>query len=72
MDDTINEDDSELQSGEASIVIDTLSLPFLEGSTIDFNETMIKSGFEVKENPNSEQNCSCGVSFTPKLLNKKI
>ena len=57
--DLVNEYDDEL------IVIDDISLGFLQGSTVEFVDSMIKSGFYIKENPTAEQSCSCGTSFTP-------
>lgn len=48
-----------------NIVVDKISLQFLEGCTIEYVDSMIKSGFYIKENPIVEQSCSCGTSFTP-------
>jgi iron-sulfur cluster assembly accessory protein len=50
----------------ASIVVDALSLEYLNGATVDYVQEMVKSSFEVKDNPNSEASCGCGTSFSPK------
>lgn len=52
------------------MVIDKLSLPYLEGAVIDYKTSMIRSAFTVMENPKAELSCSCGTSFSPKLDNK--
>ena len=41
------------------------NLAFVEGSTLDFEEDIHKSGFVVKSNPNAELTCSCKRSFSP-------
>ena len=51
----------------SKVVIDKISLPFLEGAIIDYKETMMKSAFYIKENPKAEISCSCGTSFSPKF-----
>jgi iron-sulfur cluster assembly accessory protein len=42
--------------------IDKLSSPYLNGSTIDYVESIDKIGFTL-DNPNSEGSCACGDSF---------
>ena len=49
------------------VVIDKISLPFLEGAIIDYKESMMKSSFLISENPKAEISCSCGTSFSPKI-----
>ena len=65
------EDDLIFEVGENEkdirVVIDKISLPFLEGAIIDYKETMMKSSFLVSENPKAEISCSCGTSFSPKI-----
>ena len=68
MDNKITEDDIVLNSSH--VVVDKISVPFLEGAIIDFKESMIRSAFTVSENPKAEISCSCGTSFSPKLNNK--
>lgn len=62
-----NENDEIIEKDGLILVIDKESIPYLEGATLEYTDTMIKSGFQIKENPNSEQNCSCGTSFAPKF-----
>ena len=71
MDSQVNPDDIILQKSESKVVIDKLSLPYLEGAIVDYKDTMIRSSFIIKENPKAETSCSCGSSFSPKL-NKSL
>lgn len=71
MDNSIAEDDIILEKSGSNVIIDKISLPFLEGAIIDFKESMIRSSFSITENPKAELSCSCGSSFSPKL-NKNI
>ena len=40
----------------------------LYGSTIDYKELLIRSSFVISNNPNSEQSCGCGSSFSSKAI----
>lgn len=51
----------DLVFGEA-VVTDDISLPFLEGSTVKFEESLIGSEFKIL-NPNATSGCGCGTSF---------
>jgi len=44
------------------VVIDPRSLPELRGATIDFQDTLQKTGFVI-DNPNAQSGCACGDSF---------
>jgi len=59
------EKDKIFEFGEPSIVlaVDRKSYLFLNGTEIDFAQTMMKSGFEFN-NPIAGRSCSCGESFT--------
>lgn len=60
--DTQEDDDLVLQRDGATILIDPVSLPFLEGSEIDFVDDLMGQSFQIK-NPNATASCSCGSSF---------
>ncbi|VAV96214.1 probable iron binding protein from the HesB_IscA_SufA family, partial [hydrothermal vent metagenome] len=45
------------------VVVDTVSLPFLTGATIDFSDELIGARFVI-ENPNASSSCGCGTSFS--------
>jgi iron-sulfur cluster assembly protein len=57
------EGDVELELEGVRIVVDPFSAPYLEGSSIDFLNTIDESGFKI-ENPNAVASCGCGHSFT--------
>ena len=44
------------------LLVDTQSLPYVQGSTIDFVDSLQGAGFKV-ENPNVIAACGCGSSF---------
>lgn len=67
LDDKVNEDDVLFGTDKSKIVIDTVSLEYCDGSTIDYHAELIRSGFRVIGNPKAEQGCSCGASFALKL-----
>lgn len=56
------DDDHVFQHGEISILVDPASLRYVDGSVVDFTESMMGSGFEVN-NPNVTASCGCGSSF---------
>ncbi|WP_343182660.1 iron-sulfur cluster insertion protein ErpA [Buchnera aphidicola] len=45
------------------IVIDAISLNYIQGGTIDYQETLTGTKFVVL-NPNAKSTCSCGTSFS--------
>jgi iron-sulfur cluster assembly protein len=61
--DARNADDLLVERDGVGVVIDEVSLPFLEGSEIDYVRELIGSAFKVK-NPNATANCGCGTSFS--------
>lgn len=65
IDDAIGSDDAVVKSGGMKVIVDKLSLIYLRGSTIDYEETLQTSGFKI-ENPNAAASCGCGLSFKAK------
>ena len=49
--------------GGVEVVVDRMSVPYLEGATIDFADTIEKQGFTI-DNPNAGSACACGGSFS--------
>ena len=45
------------------IFVDPKSYLYLNGTTLDYEETLIRQGF-VFQNPNVTRSCGCGSSFT--------
>jgi iron-sulfur cluster assembly accessory protein len=44
------------------VVVDRMSVPYLDGAKIDFADTIEKQGFTI-DNPNAGSSCACGGSF---------
>jgi iron-sulfur cluster assembly protein len=51
------------QAFGARIFVDPKSLLYLNGTTLEYEETLMRQGF-VFQNPNAARNCGCGSSFT--------
>src|SRR6056297_2323694 len=61
--DVTAEDDLVLEGRGQKVVVDSVSLPFLAGATIDFTEELIGARFTI-DNPNASSSCGCGTSFS--------
>jgi iron-sulfur cluster assembly accessory protein len=57
------DDDLVIERDGATVLIDSVSLPFLGGSEIDFVDDLIGQSFQVR-NPNATASCGCGTSFS--------
>lgn len=55
--------DTEITTEGVSMLVDSVSLPFLDGAVVDFVENLGGAAFQVK-NPNAASNCGCGTSFS--------
>lgn len=63
-DEDINEDDFEFALDDKyKFVIDSMSMQYMTGATIDYQEELMGSQFTIK-NPNAETTCGCGSSFS--------
>jgi iron-sulfur cluster insertion protein len=62
-DETTNEDDTTLQKAGVTLLIDPMSLQYLAGAEIDYQENIEGAQFVIK-NPNATSTCGCGSSFS--------
>ena len=56
-------DDDVIEFDNFSVLLDSMSYPYLFGSTLDFVEDLSGSKFVIN-NPNAKTTCGCGESFT--------
>ena len=61
-DNTHTEDDLTFSRDGVTVIIDTISLEYLQGSEIDYVDDLIGSAFRI-HNPNATASCGCGTSF---------
>ncbi|MBP6087174.1 MAG: iron-sulfur cluster assembly accessory protein [Rhodoluna sp.] len=62
-DELLEESDSVKDFDGVEVVVDKMSVPYLDGASIDFEDTIQKQGFTI-DNPNAEGSCACGDSFS--------
>jgi iron-sulfur cluster assembly accessory protein len=55
-------DDQIYECNGVKVVVDALSLKYMEGSVVDFLDDPMGGGFKI-ENPNATSSCGCGSSF---------
>ncbi len=61
-DEVANEDDTVMEKGGVTLLIDPMSYQYLVGAEIDYTEGLQGSQFVIK-NPNATSTCGCGSSF---------
>ena len=64
-DNKAGEFDEEFESLGIRIFVDKKSLIYIDGTTVDFNTSLMDRGFKFN-NPKANASCGCGTSFTPK------
>ncbi|GGK25502.1 iron-sulfur cluster insertion protein ErpA [Salinarimonas ramus] len=57
------DDDVVVERDGAGVLVDEMSLQYMEGAVIDFVDDLIGQSFKI-ENPQAQASCGCGVSFT--------
>lgn len=62
LEDTANEDDWQYDIDTFKLVVDPMSMTYLDLATIDYTENLDGSQFIIK-NPNAKTTCGCGSSF---------
>lgn len=59
----VNDDDATFSKEDVTVVIDSLSYSYLEGSKVDYVSGLEGSRFLI-DNPNATTTCGCGSSFS--------
>ncbi|HEY7747204.1 MAG TPA: iron-sulfur cluster insertion protein ErpA [Aestuariivirgaceae bacterium] len=63
LDDARNDDDIAVEKNGAMVVVDSVSLAYMQGAEIDFVDDLIGASFKVR-NPQATASCGCGTSFS--------
>jgi iron-sulfur cluster insertion protein len=58
-----NEDDFEVPLGDWKVLVDAMSMQYLQGAEIDYKDELQGSSFVIR-NPNAVTSCGCGNSFS--------
>ncbi|MFA7351103.1 MAG: iron-sulfur cluster insertion protein ErpA [Methylotenera sp.] len=59
----VNEDDTQVQKDTVTLLIDPMSLQYLMGAEIDYQDSLQGSQFVIR-NPQAATTCGCGSSFS--------
>ena len=60
--DEVNPDDVEFDSHGVKVLVDPKSLPYIDGTELDYTREGLNEGFKFR-NPNVKDECGCGESF---------
>jgi iron-sulfur cluster insertion protein len=63
-DENMNEDDTAVENGGVTLLIDPMSFQYMVGAEIDYTEGLEGAQFVIR-NPNATTTCGCGSSFSP-------
>jgi len=58
------EDDFDFDYSGIKVLVDSMSMQYLSGATIDYREDVMGAAFAI-DNPNAQTSCGCGSSFSP-------
>lgn len=61
-DESQNEDDWPIEAA-VPVVVDSMSMQYLEGATVDYREDLMGASFVIN-NPQAQSTCGCGSSFS--------
>jgi iron-sulfur cluster insertion protein len=62
-DEQTNEDDFSVTKNGITVLVDSMSIQYLQGAEIHFKEDLYGSSFAI-DNPNATTTCGCGSSFS--------
>ena len=65
LENNIREQDLKFSQHGVQMVVDEVSIDYLRGATVDYEENLMGGGFKI-ENPNAISTCGCGSSFKAK------
>ena len=63
LDESKNEDDFDFAYEDVKVVVDSMSMQYLQGASIDYKEDLQGSQFVIN-NPQAQTTCGCGSSFS--------
>lgn len=63
LDEEQNEDDFVINESGITILVDSMSMQYLQGAVIDYKDELSGSNFVIN-NPNAVTTCGCGSSFS--------
>lgn len=63
LDNEHNEDDFEIPAGSSNVLVDAMSMQYVQGATIDYVEDLMGAQFKIL-NPQASSTCGCGSSFS--------
>ena len=63
LDEVQNEDDFDFDHSGVKVLVDSMSMQYLQGSTIDYRDDITGSSFVIN-NPQATTTCGCGSSFS--------
>ena len=58
-----NEDDFDFAYEDVKVVVDSMSMQYLQGASIDYKEDLMGASFVIN-NPQAQTTCGCGSSFS--------
>ena len=58
-----DDEDEVIESHGVQVLVDAVSLTYLEGTEVHFDDGLHGKGFEIR-NPNAQNTCGCGRSFS--------
>ena len=62
-DEAAQDDDTRVQNGGVTLLVDPMSVQYLQGAEIDYKEGVEGAQFVIR-NPNASSTCGCGNSFS--------
>lgn len=63
LDKELAEDDFEIPAGSTTILVDSMSMQYVQGATVEYVEDLMGASFKIS-NPQASSTCGCGSSFS--------